>query len=103
MVNPPVVFGLGLANRLGSKSRSLEVTTTQLRAGYLRKNGVPYGAGTVLTEYFDRLDVPGGDSLLLVISEVNDPEYLAQPFWTSSHFKKQNDASGWNPTPCLSR
>jgi hypothetical protein len=38
-----------------------------------------------------------------VISEVVDPEYLNQPFWTSSHFKKQNDASGWNPTPCAAR
>jgi hypothetical protein len=82
---------------------SLKVVTTKLKPGYLRKNGVPYGAGTVLTEYFDRFDVPGGDTLLMVISEVIDPEYLRQPFWTSTHFKKQNDASGWNPTPCTSR
>jgi hypothetical protein len=82
---------------------SLKVITTKLRPGYLRKNGVPYGANTVLTEYFDRFNLPGGEALLLVISEVNDPEYLAQPFWTSTHFKKQNDASGWNPTPCASR
>jgi hypothetical protein len=82
---------------------SLKVVTTKMRPGYLRKNGVPYGAATELTEYFDRFDVPGGDSLLLVISEVVDPEYLNQPFWTSSHFKKQNDASGWNPTPCAAR
>ena len=81
---------------------SLKVVTTKMRPGYLRKNGVPYGAGTVMTEYFDRFDLPGGDALLLDISEVNDPEYLAQPFWTSTHFKKQNDASGWNPTPCAS-
>jgi hypothetical protein len=82
---------------------SLKVVTTKMRPGYLRKNGVPYGAGTVVTEYFDRFDVPGGQPLLLVISEVNDPEFLRQPFWTSTHFSKQNDASGWNPTPCLSR
>jgi len=82
---------------------SLKVVTTKLRPGYLRKNGVPYGANTVMTEYFDRFDVPGGDVLLLDIAEVVDPEFLAQPFWTSTHFKKQNDASGWNPTPCTSR
>jgi hypothetical protein len=82
---------------------SLKVVTTKMRPGYLRKNGVPYGAGTVMTEYFDRFDLPGGEALLLDISEVNDSEYLAQPFWTSTHFKKQNDASGWNPTPCVSR
>jgi hypothetical protein len=82
---------------------SLKVVTTKLKPGYLRKNGVPYSARTVLTEYFDRFDLPGGDAILLVISEVVDPEYLAQPFWTSTHFKKQNDASGWKPTSCAAR
>ena len=82
---------------------SLKVVTTRMKPGYLRKNGIPYSAGGVLTEYWDRLDVPGGDSLLVVASELVDPMYLAQPFWTSSHFKKQSDASGWNPTPCSGR
>ena len=82
---------------------SLKVITTKLKPGYLRKNGVPYSARSVLTEYFDRFDLPGGDAILLVISEVLDPEYLAQPFWTSTQFKKQNDASGWKPTLCSAR
>ena len=51
----------------------------------------------------ETVDLPGGDAILLVTSEVVDPEYLAQPFWTSTHFKKQNDASGWKPTPCAAR
>ena len=79
---------------------SLRVVTTKMRPGYFRKNGVPYSAQTVMTEYFDRFDVPGGDTILLVTTEVNDPQYLSQPFWTTTHFKKQNDAAGWNPTPC---
>jgi hypothetical protein len=79
---------------------SLRVVTTKLRPGYFRKNGVPYSAQTVMTEYFDRFNVPGGDTILLVATEVNDPQYLSQPFWTTTHFKKQNDAAGWNPTPC---
>jgi hypothetical protein len=33
---------------------SLKVVTTKLKAGYLRKNGVPYSDKTVLTEYYDR-------------------------------------------------
>ena len=82
---------------------SLKVVTTNMKPGYLRRNGVPYSANTVMTEYFDRFDVPGGDSLLVVATEVVDPTYLATPFWTSTHFKKQNDASGWNPTPCSAR
>jgi len=82
---------------------SLKAVTSGMRAGYLRRNGVPYSAGAVLTEYFDRFDVPGADSLLVVQSEVVDPTYLATPFWTSTHFRKQVDASGWNPRPCSAR
>jgi len=82
---------------------SLKVVTTKIKPGYLRKNGVPYSANAVITEYFEKFDQPNGDSLLLVITEVNDPEYLATPFWTSTHFKKQKDAAGWNPTPCAAR
>jgi hypothetical protein len=81
----------------------MKVVTTQMRPGYLRRNGVPYSANAVMTEYFDRLDVPGGDVLLVVVAEVVDPEYLAAPYWTSTQFKRQADTSGWNPTPCASR
>ena len=31
------------------------MTTKRMRPGYLRKNGVPYSANAVLTEYFVRL------------------------------------------------
>jgi len=82
---------------------SLKVVTTKLKPGYLRKNGVPYSANAVLTEYYDRTNEPNGDSWLVVTTIVDDPMYLNQPFITSTHFKKQADASGWNPTPCASR
>ena len=104
---PAIVSGFGGLN-LGftpppPPGGSLRVVTTKMRPGYLRKNGVPYSGSTVLTEYFDRFDVPGGETILLVTSEVNDPEYLAQPFWTSTNFKKENDGSGWSPTTCTPR
>jgi hypothetical protein len=83
-----------------SSGGSLKVTTTKMRPGYLRRNGVPYSGDAVITEYYDRFDIPSGDSLLVVATEVVDPTYLLQPFWTSAHFKKQRDGSGWNPTPC---
>ena len=82
---------------------ALKVVTTKMRPGYLRRNGVPYSANATMTEYFNRLEVPGGDTLLVVMTEIVDPEYLATPYWTSAHFKRQNDASGWNPTPCSAR
>ncbi|MDP9113916.1 MAG: hypothetical protein M3O20_09555 [Acidobacteriota bacterium] len=82
---------------------SLKVVTTKLKAGYLRKNGVPYSDKTVVTEYYDRTNEPDGNSWLVVTTVVDDPIYLNQPFITSTHFKKQNDQSGWNPTPCTAR
>jgi len=78
----------------------LKIITKDLRPGYIRKNGVPYGRNTVVEEYFDSFNEPNGDSWLIVTSVVTDPEYLAQPYLTSSQFKKLPDASGWNPTPC---
>ena len=82
---------------------SLKVITDHLKAGYLRKNGVPYSANAKLTEYYTRTNEPNGDSWLIVTTIVEDPQYLNTPFITSTHFKKQNDASGWMPTPCTSR
>jgi hypothetical protein len=34
-----------------------------MKPGYLSRNGVPYSGNAVMTEFFDRFDVPGGDSL----------------------------------------
>lgn len=77
----------------------LKVVTTQLRPGYVRKNGVPYGEQAVVTEYFDRLSMFGHD-YLEVLTIVADPEHFAAPFAVSSHFKREADDSKWNPTPC---
>ncbi|HEV3331159.1 MAG TPA: hypothetical protein VG096_09275 [Bryobacteraceae bacterium] len=85
------------------KAGSLKVVTTHLKPGYLRKNGVPYSANTVLTEYYTRTDESNGDTWLIVTTIVDDPKYLQQPFVTSTHFKKQADAAKWNPTDCTSR
>jgi hypothetical protein len=86
-----------------ARGGSLKVVTTRMRPGYLRRNGIPYGARAVLTEYFDRFDAPGGDPLIIVTAEVLDPDYLATPFWTSQQFKREADASRWRPTPCQAR
>jgi hypothetical protein len=86
-----------------SRGGSLKVVTTRMKPGYHRKNGVPYSGDAVMTEFFDRFDVPNGDSLLVVSTEVVDPQFLVAPFWTSTHFKKQSDASGWSPKPCSAR
>jgi hypothetical protein len=81
---------------------SLRVVTTNLRAGYLRKNGVPYSDRATLTEHFDLTSLPGVGPLLLVNTIVEDPLYLTGPYVTSPHFKKETDGSKWDPTPCSS-
>jgi hypothetical protein len=79
---------------------SLEVVTTNLRAGYLRPNGVPYSERTVVKEFFDSFTLPDDGTWLIVTTVVNDPEYLTQEFVLSSQFKKETDVSKWSPRPC---
>ena len=81
----------------------MKVVTTNLRAGYLRKNGVPYSENALLTEYFDVSPLPGGGQVLLVTAVVEDSRYLQLPFIVSSQFKKEADGSKWDPTPCLTK
>ena len=94
----------GLPNGVSAPTQDgyLKVMTTQVRPGYLRKNGVPYGTATTVEEYFDSFKEPNGDVWLIVTSIVTDPEYLDQPFLTSSQFKK-TDAAKWKPTPCQAK
>ena len=79
------------------------MVTTNLRPGYVRKNGAPYSAKTIVTEYFDLNTLPNGDRWLTVTTRVDDPVYFTRPYLTSSDFKKLPDAAGWNPTPCSAR
>jgi hypothetical protein len=92
--------GLGAARGRGRSANQLHVRTTNMRPGYLRKNGVPYSEKAVLDEYFDTFTEPNGDNWLVVTSIVTDPQYLTQPYATTYPFKKIPDRSGWDPTPC---
>jgi hypothetical protein len=56
-----------------------------------------------MTEHFDVLKEPTGDQWLIVDTIVEDPQYLTRSFVRSTHFKKQTDASDWEPTPCVVR
>lgn len=85
------------------KHGSLKVVTTRMKPGYLRKNGVPYSGNAVLTEYFARITEDNGDEYLIVTTMLDDPQYLAAPYVRSAQFRKQKDATGWNPTPCSAR
>jgi hypothetical protein len=86
----------------GGGGGSLRVVTSNLLAGYLRKNGVPYSERATVTEHFDVSSLPDGSRLLLVTTIVEDPLYLTGPYVVSPHFKKEADGSKWDPTPCSS-
>jgi hypothetical protein len=84
-----------------STGAAAKVVTTGQREGYLRKNGVPYSERATFTEYFNRLPKTDDLDLLLVTTIVDDPVYLREPFYTSTHFKREADGSKFNPTPCF--
>jgi hypothetical protein len=90
----------GGRGRGGARRGSMKSVTTQLRPGYLRKNGVPYSAGTVFTEYWDLHPEANGDQYLVDTNIVEDPVYLQAPWVTAIHFKKERDGSKWDPSPC---
>jgi hypothetical protein len=89
--------GGGGAGRAGGY---LEVKTTNLTAGWLRRNGVPYSEEAIVTEYFARFAAPNGDEWLMVTTIVDDPRYLTQRYVTSSHFRKEPEGGRWNPRAC---
>ena len=94
--------GLG-ATREGTNGRALEAVTSRLLPGYLRKNGFPVSGNAVVKEDFDVFAERSGQPWFVVTTIVEDPLYLQEPFVTSSNFKKQNDAAGWNPRPCAAK
>jgi hypothetical protein len=107
---PPVPGGGGQGLRGGPPPRgaasiqrggSLKVVTTNFKAGYLRKNGVPYSEQASITEYFHRLPThPNGDDWINVVTVVEDPRYLATPFYTSTNFRREADDTKFKPSPC---
>jgi hypothetical protein len=89
--------------RGGARTGNLKVVTTNLRAGYIRRNGAPYSDKTRVTEYFDLNTAPNGDRWLTVTTKVEDPVYFTRTYLTSSDFKFLATADGWSPSPCSAR
>lgn len=79
---------------------SLHVVTTRMKAGYLRRNGVPYSEAAVVTEDYDFRTEDDGTEWFTVTTVVDDPKYLSSPFVTSTDFRKEPDGSKWRPRPC---
>jgi hypothetical protein len=93
----------GGRGRGAARHGSIKSVTTQMRPGYLRKNGVPYSDRAVFTEYWDLQTETNGDQYLVDTNLVEDPVYLQTAWITALHFKKQPDGSKWDPSPCDAR
>jgi cyclase len=72
----------------------LVVTTTHIKAGWLQRNGAPTSDLATMTEHFIR-----HGQYLMVVSIVNDPIYLAEPFIRTTNFTLSltANANTWGP------
>jgi hypothetical protein len=96
--------GGGNAGRGGGSPRlsgGLRVVTTQMKPGYMRRNGLPYSAGAVYSEAFDVTPGPPNERWLVVTSQLVDPPNLQQPYMLSSHFKRESNDAKFQPRPCV--
>ena len=74
----------------------LTVTTTHLKNGWIRRNGIPRSDKAVLTEHWIR-----HDNFLTLVSIVNDPTYLTEPFIRTTDWQADPDQN-IAPYPCES-
>jgi cyclase len=77
------------------EGNALVVTTTHLKQGWLRRNGVPESDQTTLTERFMR-----HDKYLTHLAIITDPVYLAEPLVRTTDFAiATEDNANWT-WPC---
>lgn len=96
-------YAAGGGGRGSARQGNLKVVTTNLRAGYVRKNGAPYSNRTVVTEYYDINTWPNGEQWMTVTTKVEDPVYFTRPYLTSTDFKKLPNAAGFAPNACSAK
>lgn len=82
---------------------SIRVQTSRALPGYLRKNGLPYGAEMSMTEYWDLRIAPDGSQWLAISAELDDPQYLQSPYAFAPTFKREPDGKKWRPSDCSLR
>jgi len=70
------------------EGNKLVVETSHLKAGFLRRNGIAHTDRAHMTEYFLR-----HDDYLTVVTAVDDPVYLEEPFVRSTDFRMNTQAN----------
>lgn len=77
---------------------TLVVTTTHVKEGHVRRNGVPHSDRMTVTEYFTR----HGPDLLTLVAVFDDPVYMTEPL--VRHMSFRYDPNGVMPEyPCEER
>jgi hypothetical protein len=74
----------------------LTVTTTHLKIGWIRRNGIPRSDRATLTEHWIR-----HDNNLTLVSIITDPVYLTEPFIRTTDWQSDPDQQ-IAPYPCES-
>ena len=77
------------------EGNALVVTTTHLKQGWLRRNGVPESDQTTMVEHFIRRD-----KYLTHVATIWDPVYLTEPMIRTSDFVMATEDSGNWLWPC---
>jgi hypothetical protein len=100
-IDRQLVFG-GARTSLDTvpRSGSLRVDTSHLRAGYLRKNGVPFSEDAFMTEYYSLIVEEDGNQYLVIQTFVDDPTYLSGHFVRTMQFKREPNGSKRQPMDC---
>jgi hypothetical protein len=99
----PVLRGpasLPMPFQIQAHEGSLQVRTTHVSPGYLRKNGIPYGPQMQMLEYWQMYKGPDGRDWLFIATEIDDPQYLQSPYDVTPIFRRESDSSKFRPAPC---
>jgi hypothetical protein len=91
--------GGGALGALGSGGLLL-VETTNMKPGYVRKNGIPYSEDAKLIELYYVLTTPDGNRWLTVNQTLQDQKFLNADYVTSWHFKREPDDAKFSPSAC---
>jgi hypothetical protein len=93
----------GLGGQVANEGHfgALKITTDNMLAGLIRKNGVAYSEHSSLTEYWDvQQDPITKTEYLIVTASLHDPDLLITNYNYVATFERENDGSKWDPTPC---
>jgi len=100
-IDRQLVFGGARTSLEGvTRTGSMKVDTSNLRAGYLRRNGVPFSEDAEMTEFFNLIVEDDGNQYLIIQTFVKDPRYLAQHFVRTLQFKREPNGSRREPLDC---